>query len=319
MTEVGSSPFNYNSPKPGRVIAFHKYKARNRNMKNPSEAFTPGILMRTSTKEGDKWVSSDETVASVNAVILFISPMRKLEGAKGKLVCGSHDGCAPSPNLKDPKCRKASVNDLVQILSKWKGYDEAKIKGTVGLLTNGGATLEMCGLKKKDGDIIPLCPMAMRDKDLGKPASCKPYIMAYCYDLDRKRNFTMELSGGSIRMRDDYLAPFHQFMKRANESGVPYFGYSVRLSSLEDGGFFLLNVDGDVQLDEETLADMNERALAASERHQKAATRLSREDYLAQKKEKEAKAAEPPSPPPSIPKPVIQNDSVSFEDDDIPF
>lgn len=300
----------------------------------------PGIVMRVNQKVGDKWETSKEKVPSVNAVILFATPARDFTkiraGAKPEQLCHSHDGQHPSAKIDSPLCRKATASDVVQIISKFKGYDAAKIESVSHELTQGTGQLQMCGLKTANG-FINICPYAKKDPVTGAKPGCKEQMYVAGYDLDRSRQFIMELTGKSIRMGETFTAPIHDFFKALRKlgpagedgraKGLPCYAVKVKLAPAKDGRFYYLDVALDSHITEaEELTNMQFMAHDALDRYHKAAMRLSKEAFEASRKEKmQAKEGQGPAvpvqPTPEPPK-VIQaspKKAVSFEEDDIPF
>lgn len=341
-------PFNYEGGRAAPRPILARYKVWNPNPQNLEAPKTPGIVMTVTTKTKvngkDEYTYTDEIVESVNAVLLFSSPGRKLAGAKGAVICSSHDGVVPSLRIDQPLCRDTSAADVAKVFSQWKGYDEAKVKDAVKEATENSDQLKICGLKGSNG-MITLCPYGKKDQRTGQAPACKQNIFVHGYDIDRKREFKMVLTGGSISY-GNFIAPYHEFYKflrtqgpvnNGRASGLPSYIYSVRLSSLPNRAYFVLNVK-DYKLIEqaENRQDMKARAQKAKEMWEKDAHRLSKEEYLKIKTSKKlgtTDSANSPTQPGSemvqvaaanvtpAQSPAIEDDvpQVSFDDDDIPF
>jgi hypothetical protein len=339
-------------PREEKEHIYHSYKVWNPNPQKPDAEKTPGIVMRTTTfKIGGERESTTEVVQKVKAVILFASPGRKLTKGGGQAVCQAHtvsdiDGNEfvhqiPSLRIKEPLCRKASAEDVAAILSQWRSYDKAKVDAAVTELTSGGK-LQACGIQAKGG-FISLCPYARKDPITGQRGLCKSHFYVVAYDIERKREFTMELTGQSIEASNRFIAPFHEFFKylrTAGTNGLPCYVFSLDIASLTVGNFNIVNISGWKPVAQaENRKQMAERAKAASERYQKAAVRLADADFKKQKESSGSSTVQvappkqqaqpqpttPAVPPaaPLTPTPAptgpISTGAVSFEDDDINF
>ncbi len=316
------------------TVTLPTYAVWNPNPKNPGSPVTPGIKMTVVTGEGDDRKYATEVTESLNAVILFRSVGRSIKGDKGRIVCQSHgtvlddkgDKLRPSLRITQPQCRNATAQDVAQVFAKWKGFDQAKIDAKVEEVTDGTGCLQVCGLKGKDGRMIPLCPSAQWGEYRGKKIKpdCQPNIFVHGYDLDRNREFKMELTGNSIRNDERFRAPFFEFFKHLRTTDAACFQWRVKLSGLKNGdtAFYVLNVTDFHALGESEVKKMEQMALDARERYIRQASWLSKEAYDAQRKQAGATgttnatdvgAGDTPKAPSSPPAPV------SFDDDDIPF
>lgn len=335
-----------------------KYKIWNSNPKfvpteaTPKEPRTPGMVMTDVKGQGDAKVKSYELVPSVRAVILYSSQARQLGSGMGKnfsVKCQSHDGVRPSLRIDQPLCGATTAQDVAQILATWKGLDQAKIDANIKELTNGSGKLQVCGLKLSNGGVAAMCKYARKDPVTGNAGPCKPRRFIHAYDIDRKREFTMEISGKSDMFGQKFISPYHEFVKHIRTAGpvgqdgksspLPYFAFSVELSPAQDGAFYYLNVSKYVRLSDEETVAMKEKAFEARESYQRAANRVSKETYEKNAKAAEAQGQNGQNPAPSQPearsqqvipsqsesafhakaKAVAEKMPVSFEDDDIPF
>lgn len=350
-----------------------KYKVWNRDPANtycfgePPEGsgmtkLTPGIAMITSTgTTKENRVRHTELVEKVRAVVLFKTEARKLATGSGKFhrtLCQSHDGVRPSLRIEQPFCRKASASDVAQVFGQWKNYDKAKIDGAVEKVTDGTEQLQMCAMKAANGT-ISLCPQARRDPITGKAGPCKPSIYLHCYDIDRKREFTLDLGGKSI-WHSDFIAPVHEFFKFLHTSapkvkGQPHkrldcYAFTVELTSAVDGAYYYLKVKKWTPIvNAENRADMRARALKAKKSYERMASWVPTKQLpqgspgqasppntpVAVTQEKNPFDApvtptliQPPAPvvaavPLVAPEVVVTREQreevVSFEEDDIPF
>lgn len=312
------------------------YKVWNSNPKAPGATPTPGVVMRTMTREGERSVYQNEVVESVRVVFLYRSIGRKVEGQDGGIKCQSHgyvldpEGKKARPSLKitEPFCRDATAADLAKVFSEWKGFDAAKVDAKIQEVTEGTGCLQVCGLKAKDGSLIALCPSARWTKVGRKNVKpdCKPHVFVVGYDLERNREFKMELTGGSIQADQRYTSPFANFF--ASLRGKPEgknvcFAYEVTLGFKANGAFYVLDVHSAKELPEADRSQMEVRALDARDRYLRSAMWLSKEQYEAQK----AQAAEGGGDASASQEVVAQSKShapeqslpASFDDDDIPF
>jgi len=353
----GALSYSGNVGKAEREATYYQYKVWNPNPKKPEATPTPGIVMMTTKIKGQQREKTIEVVPKVKAVLLFASPGRKLTRAGGAAVCSAHttsriEGSIfthqiPSVRIKDPLCRRASASDIATILSQWKGYDQAKIDAAVKELTEGGK-LQACGIQAKDG-FIPLCPYARKDPVTGKRGDCKAHFYVVAWDIERSREFTMELTGQTIENSNRFIAPFHEFWKfirtagpkKDNAStGLPCYAFSLDISSLTIGDFNIVNIANWKPVAKaENRKQMAEKAKGAAERYQKAASKLSTEDWKAQRDAQNAAkaAAQPvaqpaPSVAPVVAAPAVKavvnerpafaldpEPAVSFDEDDVDF
>lgn len=296
------------------------YRVWNRNpgwdeAKDGPEPTTPGMMMITKVGTGKEAKKDKEVVDKVQAVILYTSHGRKFDSGNGRnyhVVCQSHDGISPSVRIDEPMCRDATVTDLVNIMSGWKGIDQARIDANVQSLTNGTEQLQMCGLATpgSTSPCITLCPMGRRDVKKDKKgniikstaAPCQPNIYVEAYDIKRKRRFTMELKGSAIKHDQKFIAPFHEYFKYMRKGtgskSFPCYAFIVDLYSASDGKFNYLGVANWRPIsDAANRAEMEKLALDSKAGYEKQASKLSREAYEASKerraKESEANSKEP--------------------------
>lgn len=307
-------------------VSLPTYKVWNANPKSASATPTPGIVMTTTTGRGEEKTKNVEVVQTVKAVILFRSPGRRKNrgsGATFRTECESHgyvldgkgDKMRPSLKIQEPLCRKATAQDLAQTFSQWKGYDQAKVDAKIQEVTDGTGQLQVCGLKTSSGGFIPLCPK-VKWNDGDKP-TCSPYLHVAAYDVERKRQFRMELTGRSMQNDNKFISPFFEFFKflrKAKTDGATCFEYTVELAPLQNGAFYLLDVRNYEKIeDEKVLAEMEHMALESRERWMNQASWLPKEQYEAQKVASQAQ-------PPETPVQKAQVDApASFDEDDIPF
>jgi hypothetical protein len=315
------------------------YKVWNPNPKNPGQPVTPGVVMVSVTGRGAEKVKSEERTDKVRAIILFRSAGRMLAGGEGKnfnVQCQSHGYITddtgkkmrPSLKIQQPLCRDATAQDVAQIFSQWKGFDQAKIDAKVAEVTEGTGCLQVCGLKAADGSLIALCPSARWTK-VGRrniAPACQPREFIHAYDLDRKREFKMELGGQSIKNDQKYVSPLFQFYAwiRAQGKEAVSFQYEVEISPLQNGAFYVVNVANPQKIDEALLAEIEPRAHDAKDRYLRQASWLPKEEY--ERRKAQAGGGDDKSPQSITSRPVQQPElppalqkPVSFDDDDIPF
>ena len=298
------------------------YKVWNPNPQRPEITPTPGIVMTTTRKVGEEKEKQSEVVQTVKAVILYRSHARQKSRGSGtsfRIECESHgynldetgDKMRPSLRVQQPLCRKVTAQDVAQVFSQWKGFDQAKVDAKVKEVTDGTGNLQVCGLKTSEGGFIPLCPKAKWDEDGNKP-SCKPLLHIDCYDIERNRPFEMRLTGKSISNDKRFVSPFAEFFKFLRiqgEKGAPCFEYEVELSASKDGAYYYLNISKIKRIEDEgERVRMEHMALDARDAWHKKAAWVTKEQYEAQKAAGGAKTTEQEPEKP-----------VSFEDDDIPF
>lgn len=332
------------APRKSAYVPLPVYKVWNQNPKAPDVAIDGKlpkankiiIINKGKNEEGKTINVSEEVVDKVRAVILFQSSGRELGGGAGKnfrTKCQSHDGVRPSLRIDDPYCHKASASDLVKVISKWKGMDTAKIDVKVQELTEGSEQLQFCGLKTKDG-VIGLCPFSRKNDDLLWPGGCKQHVYVRAYDIERKREFEMKLTGRSIDNNAKYTAPFYEFFKflRTNfkrdgkSIPMPCYAFSLDLSSTANGEFFILDVKNWKPIvSPENRAEMKAKAEMTKEWYDKEALRLSKEAF------EKTKAVNKPTTLEGIKQEVAVHAEkameafhnnpppMSFEDDDINF
>lgn len=325
------------SEKRGHIpfVPLAEYKIWNPDPKKPDAPRTPGIIMSTQLTTGYRPDGSaikeykKDLTEKVNAVILFASPARKLKVQQGKtILCQSHDNHAPSLRIDQPLCRKSTTEDIVNIISQWKGLDQAKIMSKVQEVTEGGK-LVFCGLQKEDGEVIPLCPFSKKDPITGASAACKQNIFVRAYDIDRKREFTMELTGSSMQNNSKFISPFHEFFRYIrtagkDRTGLPCYVFNVTLESKVSGAYYLLGVSSpSIEADKEQRHRNRGMAIEAKEAYERAAHRLSKEAYAKSKAAQNATPATVEVKVVSDPTVVAQDnrpvDETPFDDDDIPF
>lgn len=299
------------------------YKVWNANPQKPTTP-TPGIVMTSVRYEGEgdtrqKHVTNEGVVSQVKAVILYQSPARKLGRGNGpafRVVCASCDGEVPRLSIDSPLCRKTTAEDVAKVFSQWKSYDQARIEGVVQKVTQGTDRLQFCGLKKEDGQVITLCPYGKKDADSGQAAACKQYVYLQAYDVERDREFQMELAGTSISTFK-FLAPFHEFFKFLKDNGpngraLPGYLFQVNLSVSLNGANYYLNVSDYLPVSKpEVKAAYKARAEAAYRTYQKNSERISNEAFKAAKEARETQKTSPP--------PVQTTQPIAFEEDDINF
>lgn len=325
-TEGFDGGVNY-SKKSSNFQFLPTYKVWNPNPQNLDAPKTPGMVMVTVDGDGKDKTKKLETVQTIKAVILFSSHGRKFAVGQGKtyeVKCCSHDGENPSVRIKAPFCRQSTAQDVAQIFAKWKGMDQTKIDAKVKEVTNGAGKLQVCGLK--GNGVIALCSKARFNEDERRAGPCKPNIYIQAYDTERKREFRMELTGGSIRYDNKFISPIHEFFKylqTATDKPLNCYNFEVELSSTPNGAFYLLNVKNWKVIDDGTVrADMKRRALEAREAYEKDASRLSKEDWEKVKALPQADSKnEPGSVAEAYDKAIDKTEQpkeVSFEDDDLP-
>ena len=304
-----------------RYPSVPRYKVWNADPRVENQVPSPGVVMKVTEGSGDNKTSTTETVESVRSVILFTSYGRKVVTGSGKnfrTLCSSHDGHTPSLKIDEPLCRKASASDLAKIFSQWKGYDQVKVDAQIREVTQGTGELQVCGLKSKNGTIA-LCPYSKKDPLTGTRGPCKEHIFIEAFDLDRERNYRMELTGKSI-WNSDFVAPFHEFFKFLKTGGpqkdgkpipMPCYAFEVQLSALKDGKFYLANFTNWKPLPAEERVKMRTFAENARDAYDKDAARISKEAY--EKIQKEIRGNAPRV------EPTAQPTASKFDDDDIPF
>ncbi len=306
LAEVGQSTSKF-------APAMPLYKVWNTNMKDPTAPSYAGkMLIVTSSKnptptgDTDKWLKKVEVIDQVNAVILYHSLQRTLKGNKGAPICRSHGSpeetktVGPSASIDSPLCRQATAADVVKVIGAFKGFDQARINATIAETVDGSGCLKACGMKTRDG-MIPLCPAARKNPITGQSAACKESRYVIAYDIDRDQLFKMELGFSSIKSDQRYVAPFPQFLnflrtsgpkKDGKTVGLASYMFTVRLSSLQDGAFFLLNVQNQgVISSKETRETMKQKAIAAKEGYIKDSERLSKAAWEAQRNAQKGAAA----------------------------
>lgn len=351
-----SGDLEYKRADEGRSMAqpwMAQYKVWNPDPKveytaeNPA---TPGIVMTEVSGNGEARTKKVEIAQKIRAVILFTSYGRQLSVKDGvfKTLCQSHDGVNPSLRIDEPLCRKISGVDVAKIFSQWKGYDEAAVKEKTQEVTQGTDKLQICGLKTKDG-FITLCPYGKKDPITKAKAACRQHVFVHAYDIDRKREFKMTLTGNSIQNDQRFVSPFHEFFLFLRTQGpqvngrpasLPCYAFSVELSAAPRDRFFYLNLLNYKPIEQaENRESMKKRAEEARDKYEKDAHRLSKAEFEkirnANQSTGGAGAGVPPPtapvvasrPPPAngpAPSPlpdgtVDLGEPVSFDEDDIDF
>lgn len=222
------------------INKFHKYKVHN----NPVGSNLPvkqKLVLQTSYLKDGEWVREPvEEVDFVNCHILYIAHKRKLTGFKGAVMCSSCNGQTPNTDKhKEPLCEQLTSEELSNTLSKWKGFDKAKVSEKMKELVNTSGRLRVCGMPKIDGTIIPLCPSTSSKLK----SNCKPYIHVFAYDIDRDRVFEMELGGSSIRNWGEKLSDFSRFLTTMRKSKKPLFTKKVKLFANNEGSYCNLGLE----------------------------------------------------------------------------
>lgn len=326
----------FEGPKAVKRAAFvynPDYRVLNQHPTKPDAEFKAGI--RISKKVGETY-EAELVETPIQAVILFLSPSRKFKGGqavKFKTLCQSHDGQHPSQRIDDPVCRKASKQDIVNILSSFKNTEKAKVDASVAETCNGDK-LQMCGLPM-GGNTYPLCPAARKD-EFGRAGPCRSYMTLRCWDIKRSQEFNMEIGGGSIA-NGKFISPLYVFLRYLQSQGpkgLPCYAFSLKLSSLKEGNGYILNIT-DIQPIEnaENRALMKARGIAARDLYERQSHMLSKEAYDKSRQSQPAstavhQGAEVSKAVTAIPaEPVATTFSsdgskeagVSFDSDDIPF
>jgi len=285
------------------------YRVANKPPSGDISNFAPGIRMRVPRGRGPdgKIINDITTVQKVRAVILYASPTRALKGRNGEVQCQSHDGHSPSARVASPGCHKLNADGVVQIISKWKGMDQARIDSTVLELTEGDSKLHFCALPTKSGDFIPICPMATRDPIRNQPGPCKPGVALYGFDLDNKREFRMDLGGREASTSPNYHGEYLDLLNHLRDKRIPCYAQQVELSHKLDGKFYALHIEILDVLSEQESEEMFALAKARREAHQHA------QHWTPNKPRLDAK-----QPPQKNTEVVRAEDQVPF-DDDIPF
>ena len=307
--DEAQTPFGSTGKTMKSFTKYPKVKVWNPDPSKPGAERTPGLVVSTPTMtgrtaEGKEIYTWDKIIVpTVKAVLLYATPARRLatgQGAQHRTVCQSHDGHVPSLRIDKPLCQRATSEDVAAILSQWKGFDKAKLEERIQEVTLGSNKLSFCGLKKSNGDTIPLCPLARKDSITGQQGACRPHIYIKAYDLGNNREFEMELTGSSIRNDARYISPFHEFFKYIRSAGkpvdgrptgLPYYIFEVDLTAQPNNQYFVLGVSGAKILESSDLrADMKARALTAEEDYQRSASFMSKEAF------KKVAAARDPKP-----------------------
>lgn len=336
--ESHNAPQSYSSG--GTFTKLHRYKIWNPDPKRPDAAVTPGVIMAHKDASGAK---TTEVVESVQAVILYASQSRLLKGnatTDWRPICQSHDGHAPSTRVLQPLCRKATAADVAEVVGAWKNFDEAKVSGVVQEVAPGGK-LDFCGMQLKNGDVIPLCPYARVDPVTQKLGPCRKFLYLHCYDIERGREFTVELGGKAIQHDKKCKASIHDFYKFLESKGnLPSYAFRIRFEALRDGEtpYYMANFRGWQPIADATnRAAMKSRAEDAKESYERQAAWRPQDKVVtatasqsgaaqpvaaqpAQQASAPPKPAVKPQPPPvAQPAPPLEPPEVSFDDDDIPF
>lgn len=269
MSNEFTGGIDYKSNTNTEPKAYYKYKIWNNNVKNPTPTPTPGVVMIKSVKGADgQYTKTQEIAQSVNAVLLYSSMARNLSTGMGKnfrSLCSSDDGITPSLKVSKPLCSSLTAEALAETLSQWKGFDKAKVDAKLEELTQGGK-LKVCGLKTATGSIT-LCPYGRKNPVTGKKGDCEPLQKLFLYDLDRKRTFTMDLSGSSIRFFEDKVADYHLFMQHVSRMQASCFNFSFTLAPKDEKGYYSTGFSNYIQLDEAVSEKMKELAFKARDRY----------------------------------------------------
>ncbi len=265
------------------MAKYYDYKVYN-EFGGCSDKSKAGMVLRRTTvtkqEDGTKTYEKDfKTVPEVRAVLLYWSPMRTLrKGKKGEVRCSSHDGVVPSVGIDDPLCRLTTAEDLVQIFSKWKNFDQTKIDAKLEAVTENGK-LTVCGIDTGKG-CIRLCPFSKKDPNTGAPPACKESVVLFGYDVDRELVFRMELTGKSMRNDANFVSPFFAFLEQAHSAGKSLFNYMVTLKPAENDKYWYLDIADVMPIaGPEMAAEMEKQAEETRERFEKLASRLSKEAY----------------------------------------
>lgn len=247
----------------GKKAESFTYKIWNNNVKDPIPTPTPGVVMIRSEKKGDEWVRTKEIVESVRCVILFGTPSRFLKRSDGSVACASSDGHRPKDEVKVKGCEAATTDDLVKIMSAWKGFNKTKVDEAVSKLVGGDGKLSFCSLDGK----IPLCPQARKDPFTGK-VNCQSAYTLFAYDLERERKFKMELTGTSqYNNQNTFIAPIFSFMKQVFREKGKCFNYVVKLSPMSRNGVYVANFEPLGKVSDDALSRYSEMAHVAFDRY----------------------------------------------------
>lgn len=257
-------------------------------------------IIRTRTevnKDGSGKKTYDKqtkTAEEIRACLLFWTPQRHVKGKNGKVICSSHDGEVPSLRIDEPLCRRVSAEDLVKVIGQWKGFDQTKVDVKVMELTEGTGKLQVCGIPTKDDNFIRLCPFSKKDPVVGTPPACKESILLKGWDMDNELEFSMTLSGRSIRhdrkdSEQKFTSPFFAFLQQARSSNKAIYEFLVTLKPAENGDFWYLDV-ADIMpiMAKDMLEAMAERAKAAKESANFAANYVSKQQQEARAAKKRA-------------------------------
>jgi hypothetical protein len=220
------------------------YKVANPNPRAAGE-FKPGIAIIATEKDssGERKVIESSVVDKVRAVFLFTQDCRSYFARDG-LKCASDDGVFPADRIKDKICAKLDADGVAAVLSKFKGYDETRIKLVTQELTQDTGKLCQCSIKARSG-FIPVCPASRGSETLAGayvPAPCKQQVFVAAYDIDRKRVFYMNLGGKSIQANNKFISPYHEFRNFIADKKVPFYAVAVELTAEKDGDFYILGV-----------------------------------------------------------------------------
>jgi hypothetical protein len=169
-------------------------------------------------KEEAGFLLPEGPAQKIRAVILYTSDVRKFYRGD-QIACQSFDGERPAPRVEAPPCEKVSTEQLVTLLTSFKGMDKTKVIDTSKRFLEEGR-LSFCTMKLAHGKHIPLCPMSRYDGDRAQAGPCKPAILIYAYDVDLKRIFRLELRGSSIaNYPKRHVSDYHKFRYWLSEIG----------------------------------------------------------------------------------------------------
>lgn len=256
-------PFSGQPVREGRRAVSYLYKVWNNNPKAPSPEPTPGVIMVESELVSGAWVKRKEVTPSVRAVVLFGTPSRILKTNNGAAACLSKDGLRPLESLARKGCEAATSDDLVKIMSTWKGFDKTKVDSTVSKLLNDEGRLSFCALDGK----VPLCPQARRDPFSGK-VNCRSTYTLFGYDLERERQFKMELTGPSqYDNAKRYVAPIFDFMREVFKQKKKCYELAVDISPLKKDDLYVVNFSNWSPVDAGSVSLYEEKAKAAYARY----------------------------------------------------
>ena len=215
-----------------------QYKVLNSKPGDPAPDKSGIVKTKSAKADGKKQILSSDLVDEVRAVILYTSDSRLLYTTK--VVCCSDDGYTPSGRIESPMCKRATAQDVAEVLSKFKGYDQARITSVTQELTQDTGKLCHCSIQTNNG-FIPICP-ASRYDDMGRPPACKQQVFVAAWDIDAECLFYMTLTGLSIRNDRKFKSPFHCFRDFLAKKKVPAYCIEVTLSAAKAERSYVLDV-----------------------------------------------------------------------------